>query len=103
MRSRFSQVTHYYFRDCAYYTPMYSDPFYGSIFFREMTDIATGEAIPNTVSGYKVPQWFIGFGPYDGPKLAIATVYEEKPGLLGSQDAGAASRAVFAAKFGGTP
>ena len=39
----------------AYYTPMYSDPFYGNIFFREMTDIATGEAIPNMVSGYKVP------------------------------------------------
>ena len=32
-----------------------------------------------------------------------ATIFEEKPGLLGSQDAGAASRAVFAAKFGGTP
>ncbi|HEX9269571.1 MAG TPA: penicillin-binding transpeptidase domain-containing protein [Candidatus Limnocylindria bacterium] len=47
--------------------------------------------------------WFIGFAPYDGPRLAIAAVYEEKPGLLGSQDAGRASRAVFAARFGGTP
>ena len=47
--------------------------------------------------------WFIGFAPYDGPRLAIATVYEEKPGLLGSQDAGRSSRAVFAAKFGSTP
>jgi hypothetical protein len=71
MRSRFSQVTHYYFRDCAYYTPMYSDPFYGNIFFREMTDIATGEAIPNMVSGYKVPQWFIAQAKYHGPLGAL--------------------------------
>ena len=70
-RSRFSQVTHYYFRDCSYYTPMYSDPFYGNIFFREMTDIATGEAIPNTVSGYKVPQWFIAQAKYHGPLGAL--------------------------------
>jgi cell division protein FtsI/penicillin-binding protein 2 len=47
--------------------------------------------------------WFIGFAPFDAPKIAIATLFEEKPGLLGSQDAGAAARAVLAAKFGGTP
>jgi len=67
MRSRFSQVTHYYFKDCAYYTPQYSDPFYGNIFFRQMTDIATGEAIPNTVSGRKVPYWFLAQALYHGP------------------------------------
>jgi penicillin-binding protein 2 len=44
--------------------------------------------------------WFVGFASYDQPSVAIATVYEEKPGLLGSQDAATASRAVFAARFG---
>jgi penicillin-binding protein 2 len=66
------------------------------------TAVAGKSGTAETSSG-NPDAWFIGFAPYDGPKLAIATIYEEKPGLLGSQDAGAASRAVFAAKFGGTP
>lgn len=44
--------------------------------------------------------WFVGFAPYDKPTVAIATVFEEKPGLLGSQDAGATSRTVLGARFG---
>jgi hypothetical protein len=67
MRSRFSQVTHYYFRDCSYYTPQDSDPFYGNIFFRQITDIATGNEVPNMVSGHKVPFWFLGQAIYHGP------------------------------------
>ena len=67
MRSRFSQVTHYYFRGCCYYTPQDSDPFYGNIFFRQLTDIATGEDVPNMVSGHKVPFWFLGQAIYHGP------------------------------------
>ena len=67
MRSRFSQVTHYYFRDCAYYTPQDSDPFYGNIFFRQLTDIATGEPVVNMVSGRKVPFWFLAQAIYHGP------------------------------------
>ena len=66
------------------------------------TAVAGKSGTAETPSG-NPDAWFIGFAPYDGPKLAIATLFEEKPGLLGSQDAGAASRAVFAAKFGGTP
>ena len=81
-----------------------SDP-NGTVYFKFInfpTAIAGKSGTAETPSG-NPDAWFIGFGPYDGPKLAIATVYEEKPGLLGSQDAGAAARAVFAAKFGGTP
>ena len=58
MRTRWSQVTHYYFRDCAYYTPLYSDPFYGNIFFRQIVDIGTGRPVPNMISGREVPFWF---------------------------------------------
>ena len=81
-----------------------SDP-NGTVYFKFLgfpTAVAGKSGTAETPSG-NPDAWFIGFAPYDGPKLAIATIYEEKPGLLGSQDAGAASRAVFAAKFGGTP
>lgn len=81
-----------------------SDP-NGTVYFKFLgfpTAVAGKSGTAETPSG-NPDAWFIGFGPYDGPKLAIATLFEEKPGLLGSQDAGAAARAVFAAKFGGTP
>ncbi|MBB3225074.1 phytanoyl-CoA dioxygenase family protein [Pseudoduganella umbonata] len=58
-RTRWSQVTHYFFEDCAYYTPMMSDPFYGSIAFRTLKNIVTGEVIPNQVAGHRIPQRFI--------------------------------------------
>ena len=54
----------------------------------------------------RVNAWFIGFAPFDAPKLAIATVYEqyaESPGHYGSQDAATATRKVLAVKLGGTP
>ena len=44
--------------------------------------------------------WFVGYAPADRPTVAIATVFEEKPGLFGSQDAAVTSRAVFGARFG---
>ena len=81
-----------------------SDP-NGTVYFKVLnfpTAVAGKSGTAETPSG-NPDAWFIGFAPYDRPKLAIATIFEEKPGLLGSQDAGAASRAVFAAKFGGTP
>ena len=40
--SRWSQVTHYFFEGCDYYTPMHSDVFGGEIRLRAPVDIATG-------------------------------------------------------------
>jgi penicillin-binding protein 2 len=77
----------------------------GTVYYKFLgfqTAVAGKSGTAETPSG-NPDAWFIGFAPFDGPKLAVATLYEEKPGLLGSQDAGQASRAVFAAKFGGTP
>ena len=51
----------------------------------------------------RVNAWFVGFAPYDAPKLAVAAVLEEfpeAPGRHGSQDAATATRKVLAAKFG---
>ena len=53
-RSRHSQVTHYYFEDCAYYTPLNSDPAYGATFFRDITDIRTGAPVPSMYCGQPI-------------------------------------------------
>jgi hypothetical protein len=57
--TRWSQVTHYYFDGCSYYSPMESDPFYGRIFFRRPHDIANGAIMPNMYSGARVPSSFV--------------------------------------------
>jgi phytanoyl-CoA dioxygenase PhyH len=57
--TRWSQVTHYYFDGCSYYSPMESDPFYGRIFFRRPQDISTGAIVPNIYSGRRVPDLFV--------------------------------------------
>jgi hypothetical protein len=57
--TRWSQVTHYFFEGCSYYTPLMSDPFYGRIHFRELRNIATGNAIKHGVGGYDSPDEFV--------------------------------------------
>ena len=77
----------------------------GTVYFKFLgfpTAVAGKSGTAETSSG-NPDAWFIGFAPFDRPTLAIATLFEEKPGLLGSQDAGAATRQVLAARFGGTP
>jgi ectoine hydroxylase-related dioxygenase (phytanoyl-CoA dioxygenase family) len=57
--TRWSQVTHYFFEDCAYYTPMNSDPFYGKIDFRTPLNVASGEKMQPMYAGHEIPQEFI--------------------------------------------
>lgn len=45
--TRWSQVTHYYFENCVYYTPAFSDESVGQIDLRTITNIATGAIEPN--------------------------------------------------------
>ncbi|MCX4140334.1 phytanoyl-CoA dioxygenase family protein [Paraburkholderia sp. SEWSISQ10-3 4] len=58
-KTRWSQVTHYYFEGCAYYTPLSSDPMYGAIKFRDPMNILTGERSPNKYCGYDIPGEFV--------------------------------------------
>jgi hypothetical protein len=58
-RTRWSQVTHYYFDDCAYYTPLLSDAVMGHIDFRRLVDISTGQTVPNRFAGQDVPETYI--------------------------------------------
>lgn len=58
-RTRWSQVTHYYFEDCAYWTPVESDVFYGRIAFREPMNVLSGEPVRNRYLGREVDPDFI--------------------------------------------
>jgi hypothetical protein len=49
--TRWSQVTHYYFENCTYYTPSFSDEALGQLDLRTITNIATGAVEPNLVLG----------------------------------------------------
>jgi hypothetical protein len=52
--TRWSQVTHYYFDGCSYYTPMHSDVFLGKTSFRLPVNLLTGQDVPNTYNGHEV-------------------------------------------------
>lgn len=49
--TRWSQVTHYYFGNCIYYTPAFSDEPLGLLDLRTITNVATGETEPNLYAG----------------------------------------------------
>lgn len=50
-RSRHSQVTHYYFEDCIYYTPMWSDPALGRLYYRQPYDVLRGKPAQSAYCG----------------------------------------------------
>lgn len=58
-RTRHSQVTHYFFEDCAYYTPVLSVPFLGAIAYRDVIDITQNKPVEQRVCSVKVPQHFM--------------------------------------------
>jgi hypothetical protein len=57
--TRWSQVTHYYFEDCAWYTPMLSDPMYGRTAFRRPVNILTGKEMRHHYAGERIPMEYI--------------------------------------------
>lgn len=58
-KTRWSQVTHFYFEDCAYYTPMKSDLPAGLIDFRKPLNILTGQTEENHFLGRMIDKRFI--------------------------------------------
>lgn len=53
-RTRFSQVTHYVFRDCVYYLPFHSDPAIGRLRPAHVVDIGSGALVPSVFDGRPV-------------------------------------------------
>ena len=69
-RSRYSQATHYFFEGCVYYTPLLSEPFAGTTYFREPTDIASGGVVQNVVAGSALPRtWLETVSPAHKPSV----------------------------------
>ena len=54
--SRWSQVTHYYFDDCIYYVPIFSNLTTGDLYLKKVTDIRTGEPVTATFRGLPLPE-----------------------------------------------
>ncbi len=52
--TRWSQVTHYYFDGCIYYTPAFSDEAIGKLALRDIVAISDGEWRPNLYHGQEV-------------------------------------------------
>ncbi|MEL6380031.1 MAG: phytanoyl-CoA dioxygenase family protein [Pseudomonadota bacterium] len=50
-KTRWSQVTHYYFQGCTYYVPRMSDSTVGHLHLKKPVDVATGKPIPHTYLG----------------------------------------------------
>lgn len=89
-RTRWLQVTHYFFDDCAYYTPMMSDRFYGNIAFRTLTNIATGEKVLNRVAGHAVPERFMEVTTLGQTKWNEEETFDPVLYLLANPDVAAA-------------
>ena len=54
--TRWSQVTHYYFDNCIYYTPAFSDEAIGKLDLRNLFAISDGKPRPNLYLGKEVHQ-----------------------------------------------
>jgi hypothetical protein len=93
-RTRWSQVTHYYFDGCSYYTPLGSDPFFGQILFRDLVDISSRQPVPNLVSGHRVARQFIdAVAPkFDINQLPGGVEPEWQDAALSAHDAACADR-----------
>jgi hypothetical protein len=52
--TRWSQVTHYFFEDCIYYAPLWSDTVAGELFLKEVVDLSTMRVVPHTYNGSPV-------------------------------------------------
>jgi len=50
-RTRLSQVSHYYFEDCVYYSPQGSDLVRGKLQLRDVRNLLTGEMAPHVYQG----------------------------------------------------
>ncbi|WP_022677156.1 phytanoyl-CoA dioxygenase family protein [Novosphingobium sp. B-7] len=69
-RTRWSQVTHYYFTDCIYYTPAFSDEAFGRLDVRNPVSIVDGTVHAGRHLGQDLPRRKKGGGL--GPRRALA-------------------------------
>jgi len=73
-RTRFSQVTHYYFSDCMYYAPLLSDPYIGRLHVKPVINIRTRRFVPSRFNGKKV-SLFHGTNFYSALRQIAVLIY----------------------------
>lgn len=61
-RTRWSQVTHFYFENCLYYTPAFSDEVMGKLDLRHISSIIDGQHRPNQYLGETIRVGALGRG-----------------------------------------
>jgi ectoine hydroxylase-related dioxygenase (phytanoyl-CoA dioxygenase family) len=62
--TRKSQVTHYYFENCIYYTPIFSNPALGEIYLRDIYDLRRRERVKHKLNGRELEATPIGGGRF---------------------------------------
>lgn len=61
-KTRWSQVTHYYFEDCVYFTPMHSELFSGNAYIRNtVINIENNHPVPLAISGKELEKSYSNF------------------------------------------
>ncbi len=78
-RTRLSQVTHYYFEDCLYYSPMLSSLADGTIYVRNPADLIIGKTLP--ISRFFKCASSAGFGTGRVVSMVVSTVLK-KAGIV---------------------
>lgn len=68
--TRWSQVTHYYFENCTYYTPAFSDPMLGNLDLRKMRDLESGVYMPNMYVDKPIAE-LLGSEPISASKNSV--------------------------------
>jgi hypothetical protein len=58
-KTRWSQVTHYFFENCAYYTPMASHVMAGKIAFRNPMNISTKQSVSSLYAEQPIPSDYV--------------------------------------------
>ncbi|HTE06806.1 MAG TPA: phytanoyl-CoA dioxygenase family protein [Planctomycetota bacterium] len=79
--TRKSQVTHYYFEDCLYYTPIYSNALLGEYRLKEVVDLRTNRTVPHRVNGTALELLPLPNGNHRLLRPGARGSYVLKPGL----------------------
>lgn len=76
--TRWSQVTHYYFEGCMYYSPRFSDMFAGNLNLRNVVNVATGETVKHSQNGKSIDTINTGDFRYAvSPKFKASVLVKE--------------------------
>lgn len=60
--TRLSQVTHYYFERCLYYTPILSNAVLGEYCLKDLLDVRTGKPLKQTINGEEIDVYALPSG-----------------------------------------